>query len=449
VLLNVQTGAVTPDFSATEAYRLAAAPTYGDPLIAPVQWLPVREPLAPAVLSALLERACHAARDGLASSGAAAPARAERLLALDRARLDAYYGDLERDLERRAGRATDDGRRAGVLAKLEAARADHVAKLADAEAKHRLRVELELINLAVIAQPKLTLAMRVSNRESSASRVIVWDPLRSTIEPLACEACFRPVNRLYLCVHGHLVCADCLAPQCVDCKRVYCRACAHELDACVVCHRPVCRKSLTHCDTCGQGTCREHAGQCHAPRPAPAAVPPAPEPELAQTAELHKAPATRAAASKPAARRQTPGRGALPRAPLKDPGYRVEVEILLDQPRVTAFVIGKKGREVAQRSWALAGQGIAVTCRCDAGADCQFDGRFYNPAEADEIESQLSILVEGFCAEYHVPAQRVTYLTVQYGEVVVRLRELRLRGAWKDERVLAAARVGFGWLRRR
>ena len=61
-------------------------------------------------------------------------------------------------------------------------------------------------------------------------------------------------------------------PQCVDCKRVYCRLCTKQMKACVVCDRPVCASSLNRCPTRGRGTCREHVGLCHAAEGEPALI---------------------------------------------------------------------------------------------------------------------------------------------------------------------------------
>ena len=263
------------------------------------------------------------------------------------ARLEAYYADLERDLDRRCQRAGDDeAKRAGLESKLAATQADHASKLADAEAKYQLRVELDLLNLAVIFQPKLTLAMRVENRQAGLTRSIVWDPLRHVVEPLACEVCFRPNVKLFVCANGHLACADCLAPQCVDCKRVYCRNCASEVATCVVCDRPVCLKSLTRCKECGRGTCREHANLCHAAEGQPQ--------RLLPPAAAEAAPVPAAAPSAPAPKKRT----ARPQpSGLAELGLRLQVEIRKDETQVVAFVLTQADKPLAQRSWRLAASG--------------------------------------------------------------------------------------------
>ncbi|HLB48483.1 MAG TPA: hypothetical protein VJL59_15870 [Anaerolineales bacterium] len=471
VLMNAQTGAVAPEFSAAEGYRLADSPAFTDVPVAPAQWTAAGrsaadpDPLAPEPLRALLDRAARAAAGSLESTIAAMQARAARHLELDCARIDSYYADLERDLEHRLKRDEDDtteerrARRAGLESKLAAARADHSAKLADAEAKYRLRTEFDLVNLAVIAQPKLTLAVRIENRQAAVTRAIVWDPVRHAVELLACEVCFRPFARLFLCANNHLACADDLAPPCVDCKRVYCKTCAHELTTCVVCDRPVCQKSLTRCRECGRGTCREHANLCHAANGQPQKVVAAPEPPE-RTPSLPKGkskdvpPKPLPASARPPVQKRPPDHAPEhrptpkpkvsppPPAQRRDPGYRLEVQIETDAPLVVAFIVAKGDRVIAQREWELTEDGIAAQCVCEKGWECPSATTMLKPESAAQIESQLEAEIAKLRAEYHIPAHRST-ITIPQGGNLIRLPKLRLRGQWKDETVLDAARAAF------
>jgi hypothetical protein len=232
----------------------------------------LRTPLPRQALEGLLERAKRAALDELAEPMDSLQRRAMRFLELDRARLEQYYDDMQRDLKRRLERAADERRKA-FEDKLVAVQTEREAKLADAEAKYWLRVELELINLLIIVQPRLVLPMNVENRTATITRTVVWNPLLHRIEPLTCDVCGRASNRLFLCTGGHLAHEKCLLPhQCVDCKRVYCHLCTDQMKTCVVCDRPVCASSLNHCPTCNRGTCREHVGLCHAADGKPARI---------------------------------------------------------------------------------------------------------------------------------------------------------------------------------
>jgi hypothetical protein len=231
--------------------------------VCPPFWRSQEHPLSQSVLVELLEQARQVAPERLTGTLETLQQRANRFLELDRARLEQYYDDMRRDVERRLQHATDD-RRVSLEAKLTVVETERQAKLTDAEEKYRLRITLELINLLIVVQPKIVLPMQITNRTTAVTRLVVWDPLRHRLEPLVCDVCGRPSVRLWLCEGGHVAHQQCLMPQCVDCKRVYCGLCAERIQTCAVCNRPVCLHSLNRCPACGRGTCREHRGLCHA-----------------------------------------------------------------------------------------------------------------------------------------------------------------------------------------
>lgn len=426
------------------------------------------EPLSRQTLEGLLERAKRAALDELAEPLDSLQQRAARFLELDRARLEQYYDDMQRDLKRRLERAADDRRKA-LEDKLVTVQAEREAKLADAEAKYRLRVELELINMLIIAQPRLVLPMNIENRTATVTRTVVWNPLLHRIEPLTCNVCGHASFRLFLCTGGHLAHEECLLPQCVDCKRVYCRLCTDLMKACVVCDQPVCASSLNRCPTCGRGTCREHVGLCHADegQPAhlrmeeeaeePAAPPPEPRPEPFEAAqdkpveepELEKveAPPKPPVKKKPKKKPPAERRGA--RAKRTPPtrratvtGQKIEVYTYPNEPVVTAFVVASRGRELASRTWKLVEDGIAVWCRCEKGPFCRVDQTVFEPETAAEIEAQLQDEIEALRREYQVPGKRVNFYYVLH-DAPRPERRLLLRGQWKDDAALSRARTTF------
>ncbi len=174
---------------------------------------------------------------------------------LDLARLHMFYNDTETDLRRRLARTEDDGRQQSLREKLAFAEADREHKLADAQAKYRLRLVLNLINVALISQPKLALTVCIENRYASIQRDCIWDPLLHQVEPMLCDVCQSLGYHMHLCINGHLVCSACKRESCILCKDGF--------GACAVCSRPLCVHSQIRCRVCGQVTCREHEGQCH------------------------------------------------------------------------------------------------------------------------------------------------------------------------------------------
>jgi len=224
------------------------------------------DPLAEDALHVLQERAAQAVARKAAPTLEALHRRTARRLELDLARLQSFYDDTEADLRRRLARTEDTGRRGSLEEKLAFAQADREHKLADVRAKYRLRLVLDLINVALITQPKLALAARVENRYASVRRDFIWDPLLHRVEPMLCDVCQAPSLRLHLCANGHLACNVCVL-YCSACKREFCKLCRADMSACVVCNRPLCTHSRIRCRVCGQVTCQEHEGQCHEPVP--------------------------------------------------------------------------------------------------------------------------------------------------------------------------------------
>jgi hypothetical protein len=456
VMMNLQAGHAVADRADLETLMLLEGESaFGELSPAPTRWIKARAadgPLAEPVLSALLERASRAALDEMAAPLQSLQRRAMRHLELDRARLTEYYDGLAGDLRRRLDRTDDDERLASLETKLAAVESERQAKLADVEAKYRLRIEMTLVNLMVVTQPKVLLPVQIGDRHTQIERTVVWDPLLHQLEPLVCDACGRPGDRLFLCAGGHLAHEECLlAEQCVDCKRVYCRLCADQLSQCVVCDRAVCRRSLNRCDECKRSTCREHVGLCHAadgepvrmlepeiappaePLAPPEKLPPQPPPEKQRLSSARRQAAERARRQAQQQRKEA-REGVI--------GQRIEAYIHPEAPLVEAQVLDRGGEKIAVRTWELLNEGIAVWCRCEKGKACRVNGKLYEPARAGEITNQIKRLAEELAQEYNVAARRIEWRAVSWGEMR-RQPGPMLWGDWRNEERLALARVGY------
>ncbi len=456
-----------------EIERLAVAdpdPAYRHLEPGAAAWIPGEKALARGVWQGLLERAGDAALERLADGPLELlERRARRFLELDLARLEQYYGDLREDLEKRLRNAGDE-RRATLESKLAALQSERRTKLADAEEKYRLRVELELINLLIVAQAKLVVPVEIKKRKVSILRQVVWDPRQSRLEHPFCEACRQPASQLWLCENGHLAHKACLRPQCVDCRRTYCRLCSEQMSSCVVCDRPLCEHSVNHCATCGRGTCREHVGRCHGadvpgeaakPEPAPAA---AEQPTAASSSADSEPQPPPAQADKPRRNKaRTPPRAAKPKVSAKRSGkgcaqarakrggafpkrktlraQRLEVYFEMVEPAVTAYVV-TAGERMATRRWELAADGIRVYCYCEKGRFCDADGTILRPEDPEQIEGQIRQEIGALREEYGVTAGRVELFCVIGGQPKPR-RRLQLAGRWKDKEIVAQARKAF------
>ncbi len=413
---------------------------------APPSFINQINPVGEEVLQAVLEHARQSTRRELGDTLLGLHKRLQRYLELDRARLDQYYDDLKKDAERRLQKA-EEGRRATLEAKVAAIEAEHHSKLIDVEQKYRLRIELDLANLAVITQPKLDLTVEIRKRTAAVRRRVIWDPLLHTAEPLVCDVCGLAGFEMYLCENGHLVHAGCLAPQCVECKRTYCQKCASNVQICVVCDQPICTHSLVRCPDCQRITCQEHANLCHAVDGKPQHIGPAP----ARAADLPQPAQGKTAPSAPVSQARAPAnkKKDTPSKPVPSARTILKMALTADyaevyygaaMPLVSAYVYVKK-HELAVRSWELTEDGIAVICKCE-DPFCKDNGLLYRPIADDQILEQLDKFIRRFLIKYNVPEKKVHYFRMRAGKPGEE-RKLSLTGKWKDAVALQEAREGF------
>lgn len=472
VIMDVQAGHVVDDEVIRDQLAIIdPEPAHGGLPIAPARWQGAGDALAPETLQMLLPRAEEALRDKLAEQTAAQTARMERHLALDLARIGDYYDEMAADLERRRVRLPDDDheRRQGFDDKLALLAAERTQKLDDARGRYRLRIEMELVNVLLATQPKVILPMAISNRTATITRTIVWDPLRRQLESLVCDVCGKPGEGLHLCTGGHLAHEDCLAPQCIDCKREYCRLCIDKVTVCVVCQQPVCRASLVKCSTCGRGTCSEHQQLCHAANGEPATVTKVMDVDASATPSKatpskstsstqptkNEAPSDRVTRGQSTKSQSTKGQSTKGRttrrsttkpaaAAKREPivkGVRIDIQIYEDRPLIAAFVMRSTNRVLATRSIELTPNGILVRCECEK-PNCEADGYFFRPHPSTVIEKQVAEKLSALQQEYLVPTKKVHYLTMRFGRPV-EVKRFALPEPWHDPKLVAEAQRGF------
>ena len=408
--------------------------------------------LSPKTLSALLERACRAVPHELGETLSNLQKRLARFLELDRARLNNYYAGLLKDAQRRLQKA-DQERRSALEAKIRVIEAERESKLLDVEQKYHLRIQLELVNLAIISLPKLDLTVEIRKRTSTIKRTVTWNPLLHTVEPLLCNVCNRGGMILHLCENGHLVHTECLAPQCVECKRTYCQACAQEVTECVVCARPICVHSLTRCKECGRVTCTEHAGECHALSGEPRKIVVGEKKTEKAEADSGKKDASAQTMStqnvvKKSARKEIRKVKPMPHKITSSPKPLADyVEVYSDptEGTITAYMM-RRHSELAVRWWAMTEQGIAVNCQCEKMWNCKERGLVYYPWE--DLEAQMNDLLMRFREEYYLPDNKTRYFHIRVGKPFEE-KKLKIPSSWRDEALLEKARKGFDKLRKK
>lgn len=458
LLMDAQTGSRVPDSSLIELRASAVSPDAALSSLpdAPLRWQPkngppLKNPLDDATLSALLNRAETAVLQEMQADLELLKTRVARFRQLDEARLTDYYDTLEKDLQSRLRMASPE-RQPGLQDKLAAVLAERRHKLADLAERYQVHINLTLLNVLVIQQPKLIQGMQIANRSAQTNVYAVWDPLLNQLEPLYCQVCGQAGERLYLCQNGHLAHEGCLAPACIDCKRVFCGDCAQEVGVCDVCHAPLCRHSQVTCRECGRHTCQAHLGQCHAADGQPLAVAAPAAPPVAAPLAKVETPASPAPAPSRQSRSKTPPPKPKPQLTAKAPPVTkdvpkvVRMEVILHFDAVAAYLLGKRDREFATRVWRLSPEegGILRNCRCEKGDSCRADRTVLRPWDAQVIEKQIYGELLAFANEYGFPVKKIRYnRSSPSGGDVQPAYKFELTGLWKNETALNKARKRF------
>jgi hypothetical protein len=127
------------------------------------------------------------------------------------ARMTRYYADLLSELDDQVTRAQDRGDEVAKFAgRREALQREEKIRVAELRQKATLRVDVRLLNVLVIGQPKLLVHAAVHAEKRDAEHLeLVWDPLMEALEAVACPQCQRPTFAFAVDRHNKLVCPDC------------------------------------------------------------------------------------------------------------------------------------------------------------------------------------------------------------------------------------------------
>jgi hypothetical protein len=129
------------------------------------------------------------------------------------ARMSRYYADLRTELEEQRSRASSRGEDLARFAgRREALEREERFRITELRQKSALHVQLRLLTVLLVQQPKLLVQVRVQGKGREAARLeLVWDPLMAAVEAVPCPACGRPTFEWAWNRQGGLVCAACAA----------------------------------------------------------------------------------------------------------------------------------------------------------------------------------------------------------------------------------------------
>jgi hypothetical protein len=131
-------------------------------------------------------------------------------------RMSRYYADLRSELDDQVARASalkkagDDS--AKHASRRDALEREEKVRVAELRQKSSLGVQVRLLNVLVIEQPKLLIhaALQAEKRDTEHLELI-WDPLTEALEAISCPQCQRPTFAMALNRLNKVACPDCVA----------------------------------------------------------------------------------------------------------------------------------------------------------------------------------------------------------------------------------------------
>jgi hypothetical protein len=151
---------------------------------------------------------------------------ANRRMARDGERINGYYRDLLRQIDKRIARHEGDAQAVEKeRSRAAATQLDRTAKLADLARRYSVKIRIEPGDVLAVSLPVREIAARVIRKKAERAAKFHWNPAAGGLESPWCESCSGRAHPVFLCDDRvHFLCKACLAP-CANCGRQFCRAC--------------------------------------------------------------------------------------------------------------------------------------------------------------------------------------------------------------------------------
>ena len=177
-------------------------------------------------IARLFGMALRIAQPEIRAASATVEQTANRRMARDAERLQGYYRDLKRQIEKRiARRAGDASAVEKERSRAAATELDRAAKLEDLARKYRLKIRVEAGDVLCVSLPVVEIAARVIRKKAERTARFHWNPVLRVLESPGCESCDAAAAPLFLCDEKvHFLCRGCQA-ACGECGRHRCRVC--------------------------------------------------------------------------------------------------------------------------------------------------------------------------------------------------------------------------------
>jgi hypothetical protein len=151
---------------------------------------------------------------------------ANRRMARDSERINGYYRDLLRQIDKRIARHEGDAQAVEKeRSRAAATQLDRTAKLADLARRYSVKIRIEPGDVLAVSLPVREISARVIRKKAERAAKFHWNPAAGGLESPWCESCSGRAHPVFLCDDRvHFLCKACLAP-CASCGRQFCRAC--------------------------------------------------------------------------------------------------------------------------------------------------------------------------------------------------------------------------------
>lgn len=149
--------------------------------------------------------------------------------------------------------------RSEIDARLSVFEVEEERRIAEQTEKFKPRVEIVILNTAIVQVPRIEQKMVLANDYSERKINILYDILKNEFLGFQCERCTDNLKKVYLCRNGHIVCPNCIK-LCASCGQAVCKDCF--MERCGICNRYVCPSCYKKCQACGMPVCFEHSSTC-------------------------------------------------------------------------------------------------------------------------------------------------------------------------------------------
>ncbi|MBU0700077.1 hypothetical protein KKE26_02080 [bacterium] len=125
-------------------------------------------------------------------------------------RVENYYLENEAEIKQRLRReGLSDEQQTRLNEKLKLNTLEKERKILDLEEKHKLKVNIKLLNAALIYQPKIKCRLEILGRDKTFYFNVFWNPVFKDIDPPFCMKCKSPSYEMWFDGNFGMICSAC------------------------------------------------------------------------------------------------------------------------------------------------------------------------------------------------------------------------------------------------